>query len=763
MNSMLKVKKQNRQNYIVFISATLVSICFLLGSFLFLYKTKLQNEQKSIKYLHDVTSQRKAVLDQQMKGDLQVLRGVAIGLAEFDLKDKELLLNLLDGVNRSNSFVQMGLADIDGTIDLVDLDGTVHEGVDLSNTSFFQAALMGGDGVSGSLPAFTTGRGVNYYTTPVYQDGKIVGVLCGVNTDEIRWNILNIPVFQGEGQFLVIDSQGVIVSRGGEGDEMHYGLNIANFLWLRASEKEALQQALQTGASGSYSAETEGQKVIVTSYPLGYNDWHVMSIIPRAGITAYYNRTAVGIMVMMLIACLLFFQLLMWQTRMMNRNKESLERLAYTDILTGARNQAKFLLDAESLLEEKGERKYAVWSLDIKKFTSINDLFGVAVGDQMLIRISSMLDGLSHKKGAFCRIAGDLFAGLMPYHEKQDLYDWVSQLRVELVLQEVVPVSKMHIDSSIGFYCVEDYLGEQWNVTNMVNWASMARKKAKQATGSEVCFFTSEMSDRARWETELEIGGREALLNGEIIFYLQPKVDIREDCAIQGAEVLARWHYPGHGWISPAEFITMFENNGLIIELDRYIFDEACKWYAQNRKQEESLFQLSVNVSRQGLLRADFLEYYTNVKERYGIADGVLELEFTESVVLDNYLRFQFIVEELQKKGFICSIDDFGSGYSSLNVLKNLTIDALKLDALFLRGGIDAKREQIIISYFIHMAHALGIKIVAEGVETTEQVMFLQHAECDVVQGYYFSKPLSLTDFEQLMTETKGHLYVSKI
>lgn len=751
--------KTNRQNYVVFAVATVASLCFLLGSLLFLHEVRRQNEQKSFQYLRDATSQRQAALDQQIESDLQVLRGLAIGLAEIDLENKEHLLMLLDGVNRTNSFVRMGLADIAGIVSLVDMDGTIYVNVDLSGMDFFQTALEGNEGVSGTFPSITTSLGVNVYTTPVYQDGGIVGVLCAVNTDDILWNILNVPVFQGQGLFLITDSEGIIMSPVSSGQEMHLGPDITQMLEFSSlEEKEAWLQTMTAGVPSLYMAEMAGESVIVTSHPLGHNAWHVLSIIPRANITAYYNRTATGIMIIILAACLLFMLLLLWQMRMMNRNKKSLEMLAYTDMLTGTSNQVKFLLDADRLLKRKDEKKYAIWSFDIKRFTSINDLFGVATGDRMLKWIALMFEGLAPQDSAFSRFSADLFVGLRPYREKQELHDWVLRLWAELARQEIVPTSKMNIDSTMGFYCIEDYHGEHPDITVMVNWASMARKKAKQIPGDNILFFNKDMSERVQREAELETAGKAALLHGDITFFLQPKVNIQDGYVISGAEALARWQHPIHGWISPAEFIPLFEKNGFIIELDRYIFDQACKWYAQERDQGTPAFQLAINVSRQGLLRSDFLEYYCGVKQHYGIVNGVLELEITESTVLDDYHLFQSVVGELQKKGFVCSIDDFGAGYSSLNMLKNITIDALKLDAVFLRDSIDTKREQTVISHFIHMARNLGIKTVAEGVETSKQVLFLQHIGCDIVQGYYFSKPLPLTDFEQLMAKTDGQL-----
>lgn len=756
MNNMIKQRKKNN---VVFFVAVVIAIWFLLVSLLFVYGVRNLNEKKSLQYILDATSQRQASLNHHIESNLQVLRGVAIGLAEMDLSNSERMLRLLDKVNRSNSFVRMGLIGTNGIVDLVDFDGTVYTNIDFWNMDFFQTALEGEDGVSGMAPSPITGLDVNYYAVPVYQGGEIVSVLCAANTNDMLWDILNVSVFQGQGVFIIIDNTGSIVAPStGLIDGIVDGDNITRILGFSTSEQTSFVETLAANESGNYAAKMSGKDIIVTNQPLKNNDWHVLGIIPREKIVSYYNQTATGTIVIVLAASLFFVLLLFWQKRMMNRNQKSLEMLAYTDMLTGASNQTKFLLDAEHLVADRGDRKYAVWSFDINKFNSINDVFGVPIADKVLKGVASVFTQQVPKYSAFCRISADLFAGLIPYREEQDLYDWSRQLWEKLEQQDVIPANKMRISSAIGFYCMEDYPEDHHDVSNMISRASVARKQAKEVARNEMCLFTNKMSDRLRWEVELEAGGWLALQHSEITFFLQPKVNIQKGYVVVGAEALARWRHPVHGWVSPAEFIPLFERSGFIVDLDRYIFKQACQWYATEYKQKSSEFQLAINVSRQSLQRTDFLEFYTRTKQQHAIKDGVLELEITESAVIDDYELFQYILTGLNNNGFMCSIDDFGSGYSSLNVLKNLTIDILKLDSVFLRDSVDTMREQTVISSCIQMAHQLGMRTVAEGVETSQQLAFLRSTCCDMVQGYYFSEPLSPLDFEQLIFATEGHL-----
>lgn len=215
-------------------------------------------------------------------------------------------------------------------------------------------------------------------------------------------------------------------------------------------------------------------------------------------------------------------------------------------------------------------------------------------------------------------------------------------------------------------------------------------------------------------------------------------------------EALSRWHSTERGIIPPNEFIPLFEKNGSIIQLDRMVFETLCQKAQQYLAEGRQPLVMACNVSRLGMFQNDFVDFYVGIKQKYEIPNGVLELEFTESIIWDNYDLFRQNVMELQKNGFLCAIDDFGSGYSSLNVLKNLPMDILKLDMLFFREESDVTRARTVIANIVVMAKELNMKTVAEGVEQMEQVEFLRKIGCDVVQGYVFARPMPMADFDQL-------------
>lgn len=348
----------------------------------------------------------------------------------------------------------------------------------------------------------------------------------------------------------------------------------------------------------------------------------------------------------------------------------------------------------------------------------------------------------------------DNFVGIKTYTDRHALTQWFEVLLDELHREESETASRSYLELCMGFYCLgpED---AHLTINEMVNRANMAQKSVKELAGSSSAFFNETLRQHILQEALLESQGQTALVLGQFQPYFQPKYDIQHNDRLTGAEVLCRWIHPEKGMISPANFIPVFEKSGLIVQLDRYMFRKACEWYRGYLDQGGHPINLAVNVSRVGLLREDFVAYYAAVKQEFALPDYYIELEMTESLALGGEELLHQLANELQSNGFICSLDDFGSGYSSLNLLKNLPINVLKLDVLFFRQSRDKRRERIVVRNIINMAKELKICVVAEGVEERESLEFLRDAGCDTVQGYIFAKPMPLEAFNQLLSENK--------
>lgn len=723
-----------------------ICLCFLLGSLGYVHYMRTQSEQDSVQYLNNAAAQLQNTLIKQIDGDFQTLEALAIVIGETGIDDADRMIDILETINNQNQFVRMGYADLSGNADLVDIRSNHHLKKQVSQDPFFQQTLA--EGRSLSDPQLDEGEEwVGSYGMLIKNNvGEPIGVLIAENLIDVYRSILDAPLLNGEGYSLLVDETGAVLMR------PHRELpaekqTLTELGQFTEKTLDTLQNWLANGHSGSLRYRSlAGEQAIAQLIPLGMNRWYLFSAVPTAALHKNYAQTSLGMTIIITLAALIFLMLMNWQSRSMQANQRALETLAYQDPLTGDRNFASFQKEVPALIKSG----CTVWYCDIKKFKYFNDLFGYEQGDALLRDFSTVVKASLKDDELFCRVSGDNFAGLRQTADPQRLAGWFNQLLAQLDQQMNEHSALVHLELCMGFFPVME---EELNlsVNEMVNRANIAHRSVKDQPGDQFAFFTPQLRAQTLRESELEAQAKKALARGEFEVYVQGKVNIQQNCRIVGGECLARWIHPEKGLIPPDQFIPLFEHNGMITQLDRLMFEKACAWLHDYLEAGRPPINLAVNVSRLDLFQDDFLDWYTAVKRRYAIPDGLLELEFTESVMLKDDQIFLRIVEELRERGFICSLDDFGSGYSSLNILKNLPIQVLKLDILFFRKSVDIARERIIIRNILTMAHELQMKTIAEGVETAEQVEFLKAAGCDIVQGYVYFKPMPLADFDQVL------------
>ncbi|MEG1396884.1 MAG: EAL domain-containing protein, partial [Oscillospiraceae bacterium] len=305
----------------------------------------------------------------------------------------------------------------------------------------------------------------------------------------------------------------------------------------------------------------------------------------------------------------------------------------------------------------------------------------------------------------------------------------------------------------IGVYVVED---PTMPVVDMIDRAKLALRETGGTVNSQVQYriYDERVRRRLLREKQLEDMMAEALKNHDFEVYFQPKYRTDSE-TIGGAEALVRWNSATEGMIYPDEFISIFEKNGSITRIDLWVFEQVCKtlrvWLDAGYKP----MRISVNCSRVHLKMPDFLEKYRTIAEQYAVPPELLEIELTENVVFEDVVHLTKIIEDIHALGFSCSMDDFGSGYSSLNLIQDIPVDVLKLDKIFFRMGTDdLSRTESVVGSIITMARALSMETVAEGVEERAQVDMLKKLGCDYIQGYYFAKPMPIGDFEKLAFQT---------
>lgn len=718
----------------------LLCICFIASSLLFLFHMVLKSEGENIDSLFNAANQKKTSIVKQIEGDIQTLEGLAIVLGGFEDVSQERLIPILREINNENAFTRMGFAGTDGDAWLVDINGELYR-ASLSDMLFFQEALKGQANISDILPDdLNEGHYINYYGVRVENTaGEPIGVLFAVHTADVLRRILDDPVLNGDGFSNIVNSSGNYVLR---------SLNAVQ-ADIRPENKEKIRAVVNQGGTGSFAMyDGNGVKQVSVMVPLLENRWYLHSMVPQDTIRAGYMVTVYGIMAIIVVACCMFALFITRQRITALRAQKMLMKLAYRDSLTGLCNYDGFKLAAGPILAREDLTSYILWYGDMKKFKFINDILGYEEGDKILKLISEYLQGMEGQDFVSCRISADNFAGISRCENEEAMMDAVSKL------QEFLKVSgaegQAFIELSVGVYRFQPE-DKSASLDVLVNYANMAHKIAKEQPGSSSALYDSRIKNRQIEDSMLEAQFEKAMEAGEFKVYMQPKVNIQKNNLLSGAEVLVRWLSPERGLIPPDRFISLFEKNGRIVTLDRHMFKQTCRWFRQHLDKGGRPLSIAVNVSKVGLLQKDFIEYYSRVKSEYGIPDGYMELEFTEGVLLNDTDMFADIVRKLKANGFICSLDDFGSGYSSLNLLKELPIDVLKLDIMFFHKSSDLKRERIVISNFINLAKELKIETIAEGVENVDSVDFLKQCGCDVVQGYVFSKPMPVAEFEALV------------
>lgn len=433
-------------------------------------------------------------------------------------------------------------------------------------------------------------------------------------------------------------------------------------------------------------------------------------------------------------------------------NRE-LEDMAGRDELTGAYNTEKFYSEANRIMSLEKEDKFAILYVDFENFRYVNDVFGYEYGDLLLQNYARLLMGGLAENEALGRLMADHFVILRHYERKEDVLNTQKAVDKEF-LDSVAAASNHHLMAvACGICCREDLPGAA-DASVMVNSANFAQKTVKNTPEVKYAFYDEKTHQKLIEETNIRSRMQKGLDDEEFVVYFQPKVGVQSG-EIEGAEALVRWNVPGHGLLSPGLFIPILEKNLFIGKVDRFVFEKVCHWLRKRLDCGERVMPISVNVSKIQFYNSDFINVYTGIKNRYAIPDGLIEIELTESVIFEHEEYLMEMVRELHQNGFLCSLDDFGSGYSSLGLLKDLPIDVLKMDGMFFRISVNVEREHTIVKSVINMIRELNIRTVAEGVERQEQVEFLKTTGCDLIQGFVYYKPMPVEAFEEILDAKK--------
>lgn len=590
------------------------------------------------------------------------------------------------------------------------------------------------------------GNEINIYSQAITVNNKQFAILLIVKSDSYRDTFSN-KVFEGSGFSYIVDRDGNIIISGnkdkGTGNLLS---NISNMLVESSKEKfetnkETIKNNIKNEVAGTRTLQTEAGKYYMVYEPIEANHWAIVSFIPSIAISGEIYSALLTTFIISIGVILVILMFCIYIVISNLKKQKQLYEYAYIDGVTKKGNIYYFRKIGQERLEKEPKTDKYILVLDINKFKMINKSFGYKIGDNILYGIGNKLEQILGVESLICRYSNDYFVAMFEY--KENLTNLLQQIVGELENLRLGE-NKYNLSINMGVYKVKE---EDKDISEIMDKAIIAHSVSKGDVFDKYHIYDDEMEREMELESKIEQNMSSAIENEEFEVYYQPKF-FTESEKLYGAEALVRWKHDGK-IIPPDKFIPIFEKNKFILKLDLYILDKVCKDIKAWKEKYDKEIIVSVNVSRQHFMDEHFLEKYLMVTAKHCINTNNIDLEITESATIEEGIDIIEIMNKMKELGFLISIDDFGTGYSSLSSLQDMPADILKIDKSFVDKI--GKTEKNIVDYIINIAKELKLTTIAEGVETKKQREYLLEKGCDIIQGYYYSKPLPKEEFEKYM------------
>lgn len=724
--------------------ALLTVILFFMLSWYYVVLINNALKKQTLLYLSEVANQGANLVQGKVNNELENLITASKLIEASGNFDQTQMLRLVTMAATENHYKRMGVALLNG--DTVTTDGMF---LNVSERTYFQEASKGKPTVSDTIIDYTDEKLINVYAVPIFRENQVVALLlASVETENFK-KYLEVGSFANQGYSYIVKANGdqvvssLHVNSPGEFDNILESLKRAEI--SDGDRLETITENMKTGKRGSYTSFYRGMERHVIYKPLAINDWYMMTVVPTK-VVSVQTRQISWYSLMLIVAdllaiTLLFMIILFYQ----NRAKKRLERIAYVDDVTGGNNWQKFKQEAREILEVKNHGQCAMLTFDIDRFRFINEEYGHEKGDQVLQLVVRILQERMIKEETYARVSGDHFAVLCLCEDQDKITRRINEFMGVLNSEREAIGIKERLSCHFGIYIIEDRKG---NLEKIREKANMARIAAKTADNQLWFFYSDAFRKKIGDEKEIIDQMEDALANNQFEMYLQPKYNLHRN-AYCGCEALVRWCHPDKGLISPGEFIPIFEQTGFIRKLDMFMLEEVCKLLKSWEVKKHPEISVSVNLSRKNLKQSDFVERVLCITNQYRIHRGSLEIELTESSIFEDVDRMVEIGAAFRNYGFKMAMDDFGSGYSSINLLGSLPLDVIKMDQGFFNSHLKRQQNYIVVEATINLIKKLGMGVVAEGIETEAEVEMLRSLGCDIIQGYYFGKPMPVAEFEQ--------------
>ena len=749
MNEETLQKQLRRATLLVFCIIAVVLVCG--GAFsVYLYNAREKSVRAQV--LMEAEEYKSRIL-KQLEADLQTLSTLSAFLHSDTTADRSILAERLDEANQNNAFLTIVYFDQEGKGVISTLGRGVLADAALSDISSegrraVESALNGDPAVSRLFESSVSGNRVFVYSVPVYEGDEVIGALAASDHIEIFSDIISGNTVLGGGGYIhLLDSEGDFLVRSAKTVVPTPLSSIFEGPYRAEESKDAVREALQQQERISSSFAYEGKSYPFLLEPVGVNDWYLFCVNTGEGLAANSSTATLVTQITFSAVLLGMIFLMLYGYRRLRNYSRSLLRLAYHDPLTGAENLSRF---RQRLAEAMGETGGSVIAMSVRQFPFLNEIFGKEKANRLLCQIKETAELHVKPDEFFCRDTEDRFYLFFRELDQEIIRSRLSRFQAEM--ERTAEISQTNYQ--LAFYCGVTGAPAADNpeqaADSLMSHVQFALDSATGAHASSIWFFDTELHKKEELENYIESHMHQALEDGEFRLFLQPQKNLQTGM-LSGAEALVRWTTGGGRTIFPDQFIPLFERNGFCVKLDLYMVEQVCRQIRSWIDRGIEPIPVSVNQSKLLFFEPDYVQSLTALVRKYDIPARLIILEILEGLALENVEELNDKICQLEAEGFRISLDDFGSGFSSMNTLGKLQIDELKLDRGFLlnASGEGQGRVRLIMEQIVQMARQLGISTVAEGVETPEDEQLIRAIGCDTGQGYLYSRPISAADFDR--------------
>ncbi|MFT3983406.1 MAG: GGDEF domain-containing phosphodiesterase [Lachnospiraceae bacterium] len=685
------------------------------------------------------------VLGRTLEKNCQVMRLEAENFSKSKVKTEADILETLSEFKQKELFDQVFYLDLSGT--LYDTTGEVSS-ADLSS---LMAELNAAETKDVYVDKQFFEENIAFsLIAPIVTDGIVRGYVIGADQTEKLFDGLNSGYLMQVAEGYLIDDNGVVIASTEVSEEQ--AIRHSNFYMQimahisdegkAADFESSLRQSLAAGEAGSMKVEPDDGGIYLFYMPLPKTEGvNLIYRVSRSEINRLVSPAVLEAVVCAVGLILLLLFLANAVKKFVSEDQKQIAKLVYRDVLTDAPNENHFKMKASELLKEYRELPYVIICFDILNFRYINEGYGHQKADLLLrAMVEASRESFSYNE-TFARISADCFICLAvndgrDRERKRFLEDRLSKAASAIHMTYPVRIKS-------GYYTVNDY---EEDISGMMDKANLARKSVNTNSKDLVGGYQESLMEETRKREDVESKMEAALEAGEFVPYLQPKWNMKED-KIAGAEALVRWRKRDGQIIPPNEFIPIFEKNGFIEKIDFYMLERICGYLRQMLDEGRTVYPVSINQSRYLLHDPGYTLHVQQILLKYKIPKGLVELELTETVFFHERERMLDVMKQLKELNMELSIDDFGSGYSSLNLLRDMPFDVLKIDRGFLDKTETSDPGKWILRKIVEMAEGLGVRVICEGVETPEQVKMLLEIGCIYAQGFLYSRPVPIETF----------------